>query len=724
MDKVIVFLVSIFLTTAFQRCKTDNHVVFAVRKVLQLHKSWLSSLCADEIVELAGNDKPSHRSGRQSRENTSNKSRESQARHISTARRGKLSEDTDLNTERADVSETAASVGSDEAGTGRKLTGQCQFPELAESNVLVGNDLLRDQSGNLEEVAVLTRDTEQECDGVEQVAEDGLEGELRVVDVKVTSPPSHQTVDEADGGKDTEDGGDDAASDLQTEPGAVGEGVQGILSLVLVIVGNDDASGRQGLFGLGVSKLGHGKGSRDRHDARRDENLGVQAKANVTDQDGPRDGSETAGHDLVELSLGHVRHERADQHGRLSLADEGRRGGDNGLGTRDTQHPEDEGSELEDEPLKEANVVENLDQGDEEDDGRNDTEEEPRDLRGFLAGQESHTILSEPKQVASALSNEAEDVVTDRGTQDEEANDVLGKHATNDSAPVDTGTAAAGAPESEQNDENAEEADGTVLASVFSSFLGGESANEDNSDGTSSSGDSAQLRRYQVVDDKGSVLPHPLDRVRDVTAGDVEEDEAERDGEPQEEGHDPILVIAVKNQRRHPPASEEAKDEEMNQVTAVAVDGSPAATSPSRVGDGLTSIGGRDSVSALLMVAIVGRAVDIGLFSRNSIVRAVRSRDGIGVRVVPVAVIVHVALGRDMGRIRGGARGVNDIITRLGRRRVVLVHVRVLVSRIQGRIRIATHELVLDLLVGVVVRRLGLCGVGGGGGVSHCEEVQ
>jgi len=41
---------------------------------------------------------------------------------------------------------------------------------------------------------------------------------------------------------------------------------------------------------------------------------------------------------------------------------------------------------------------------------------------------------------------------------------------------------------------------------------------------------------------------------RDDGDGDVEEEEAQGDGEPEEEGDDPVLVVAVEDERGNPPS--------------------------------------------------------------------------------------------------------------------------------------------------------------------------
>jgi len=112
------------------------------------------------------------------------------------------------------------------------------------------------------------------------------------------------------------------------------------------------------------------------------------------------DGGETGGHDLVQLGLGKMGNERLDKHSRFSLSDEGRGGRDNSFSTRHAHAPEEEDGELADEPLEHTPVVQKLDESHEEDDGRNDTSEEPVQLRHRVVSQENHTIVCEVEQLA------------------------------------------------------------------------------------------------------------------------------------------------------------------------------------------------------------------------------------------------------------------------------------------------------------------------------------
>lgn len=194
------------------------------------------------------------------------------------------------------------------------------------------DDLDADQLRDAQEIGP-AGDAEEEGDGVADVAQDQLDGEVVfAVQVDVAAPPGQETVDQAEQGDDAEQRGHDHAGDLETEPGAVGEGVEGVGGLVLV-VGHDDFAGGKRFFDFGVAQLAHCDGGGDRHHTARDEDLRVHAHADIGHEDGTGDGRETGGHDLVQLGGRQVGHKRLDEHGALSLSDERRRGSDHRLGT-------------------------------------------------------------------------------------------------------------------------------------------------------------------------------------------------------------------------------------------------------------------------------------------------------------------------------------------------------------------------------------------------------
>jgi hypothetical protein len=164
------------------------------------------------------------------------------------------------------------------------------------------------------------------------------------------------------------------------------------------------------------------------------------------------------------------------------------------------------------------------------------------------------------------------------------------------------------------------------------------------------------MRGDEVVHPDGGVEPDLLDDVGDMAAGDVEEDETESDGEPQEERDNPVLVVAVQHERGDPPAGEEAEDEEVDYRAAVAIHRAeaPAPADDSgalRVG---VCAGGlvNDASFVLLVVAVVRRSVHASLFLLSEFVGVALGRDYAG-RVCGAGCVdgIIVAGDIDAGRV-------------------------------------------------------------------------
>lgn len=297
--------------------------------------------------------------------------------------------------------------------------------------------------------------------------------------------------------------------------------MQKVFSLVFIVIGDNDTTSSERLFRFGVAKLRKGQRSRDRHDARRHQDLSLESKTNIANKDGAGNGSKTTSHDLMDFGLGHMRNKRSHQHGRLALANKGSGGSDNSFGSRNTQSPEDKGRKLLNKPLNKANVVEHLNQGNEEDDGGNDGKQEPLYLANAVGGQEDETIGGKAKQIAGAVSNELEDGEAGAGSQDKKSDDVLGKYTCNDGAPIYFAAVSAAAPEGKEDEKEAKHADGAAIASVVLIFLGNKGANKHDSDGDNSAGNGAEPWRDGIIDDERRVLPRKLDCLGKRTRGDV-----------------------------------------------------------------------------------------------------------------------------------------------------------------------------------------------------------
>lgn len=327
---------------------------------------------------------------------------------------------------------------------------------------------------------------------------------------------------------------------------------------MLLVLRHDDAAGGQRLLRLGVPHLRDGERGRDRHDARRHERLGVEPKPDIGDQHGTGDGGEAAGHDLVDLGEGQVRHEGPDEHGGLALADEGSGRGDDGLGARHAQGPEEEGSELADEPLDQPDVVQQLHQRDEEDDGRHDTRQEPRQLGDVARRQELHAVGRKAQQRARHLRNEGEDIVARLCAQHEHGDDELRQHAADDRVPRDLPPVARRGGQHGNHDHEAEQRHGPVGARVLARLSRDHGSDEEDSNGNESGQGLVQLRRDGLVAPVGRVAPDGLGWVHDHRDRDPERDDADGDGDIKQRRLEPaeVAVAAVEDKAKDPPAGQ------------------------------------------------------------------------------------------------------------------------------------------------------------------------
>jgi hypothetical protein len=261
--------------------------------------------------------------------------------------------------------------------------------------------------------------------------------------------------------------------------------------------------------------------------------------------------------------------------------------------------------------LDETDVVENLHEGDEEDDGGDDAEEEVARVGDVFAGQECNTSLGEAEKISGAVGDEAEDVVSNACSKNKETDNVLREHTADDSAPVDSLTVLASNPEEEEEDDHAEKTNSAVLTGIISDLLRNKSADENSSYSDGSASESAQVRRDELVDPDSGVKPDLLDGVGDMAAGNVEEEQTEGDGEPHEERDNPVLVVAVQHERCDPPACEEAEEDEVDYRAAVAIYGAETSAPADYSGGVAVGVcaGGfvDDACFVLLVVAVVRR---------------------------------------------------------------------------------------------------------------------
>lgn len=654
-------------------------------------------------LRLVSNDETGDTGTGQCREDTRHKSRHSETRNITATTRADLAEHTDLGTERTDVTETAKCVSGDKTGSGGKgvvvRVGVVARLEHGEGNELVGDDLDTNETTDEEQVLALARYTEQESNGVEDVSEDELKGEVVLaVEVDVAAPPGEETVNQTQESNNTQECANDHTGDLKTKPSAVGEGVKSVGSLVLIVIGNDDASSGEGLLRFGVAEFGQSKRSWDTHDTGGDESLGVQSHSDVGNEDRTSNGSETRAHDLVELGHGQVGNERLDQHGRFTLTDKRRSGSDNSLGTGDLHRPEEEDSELADEPLDKSPVVHELDDRHEEDNRRDNAEEEEGVLGDIRGGKEGDTLFGKSKELTSKLRDEAEDVVTNASSQNKEGDDELNQHTDDDGVPVDRLSVARSGPEGEDEHGQTKERNSTVGAGVVLALLTGHGTNDDDGNGKRGASRSAQLRRNHLSDPDSGVVPDPVHGLCDDGDGDVARDDADHDGQPEQERNDPVLVVAVQDDRRDPPSNTVSSRYLYNGLTRC---GSPGEQSREEGvhGPSIIPVDGRWREFALLLLLFVlrvcGTTAGALLFIINVGVLLIRARL-VKAMLLRQAVVQAMVLGtgvRDGALLVSGSDRVRDVVVVHGARAVVHVLMRVFLGGVKGQVVAGQHAL-------------------------------
>lgn len=471
----------------------------------------------------------------------------------------------------------ANGVGGNELGARAHALVGLLVGELVEGEELVDDDLGSNQLANRKEI--LLGDTQQPSDRIHEISENKLQREDRVLVIlahqaPVLAPPTEKAVDKSNNGNDAQKSGNDHASNLDTEPGTVGKSVKGVRGPVLVVLGNHNATRCEGLLRLGVAHLGDSQRSRNRHDAGRHKGLGVKTKTNVSNQDGTGNGGETAGHDLMDFGLGQVRDERTDQHGRLALTNEGGGSSDDGFGTGDAESPEEEDGELANEPLDESQVVAELDKGDEEDDGRNDTGEEPGKVGNRVISQENDTGIRETEQSASHLGNEAEDIITGLGLEHEDGDDELGEHATNNRVPGNLPPVARGAGKDGDHDDETEEGDGAHGARVLADFFRNHTAEEENTDCAKGGKGLMKLLRDQSIAPMDRVLPYHPGGTHDDAGRQVAKDDAQADGDIDEGRLQPseMVMSVIEKWTVDPPSKRKPKHHVSHQLSGIPKD--------------------------------------------------------------------------------------------------------------------------------------------------------
>lgn len=228
-----------------------------------------------------------------------------------------------------------------------------------------------------------------------------------------------------------------------------------------------------------------------------------------------------------------------DQHSGFSLADERRGCCDDGFGSRDLHSVEEDCGELADGPLQPAPVVEELNEGDEEDDRGNDAEEEVVELEEVGTQEESSSFGSEAEERGGEEGDKVEDIITSLCAENEKGEDVLCEHAYNDGLPFDRLAVVGSSPETEDEDYETEQADSAVCSGVVGRLVACKSSNQEHGNGSCSSEWQSQLLWDHVNRAVDGLHPYPGNWLSDIFGRDVEGNQADGECGPEEERNEP-----------------------------------------------------------------------------------------------------------------------------------------------------------------------------------------
>lgn len=504
-------------------------------------------------TRLVGAEDTSNASGGASDKDTSGKRKRSETGNSTTTAGGKTGEHTNVDTERTNVTETGKHEVGDEDGSVRERVSRgLDGFKVGVSNELVGNNLGGKKLGDAEELGL--GNTHAPDEGVEDVSED--EGEGQVLDGPEVADVGHETVDSVKERNNAEHVAEDEGSNADTEPSTVGEGVERVNGVGLLVKLNVDGTGGDGSLGLGNDHLGGSNRSRDRHDGGSDKVGGRDTHLNVSQEDGTGNGRETGGQDLEDLGVGHEIKEALDKNGVLALADERRSSGDDGLGTRDTHELEEEPSELSDGPRHDTEVREKNDESNEEDDRRESVDEEVVLESEVTPEERGTTDLTLVKQVGGGKSKPPGNAVEGASLEDEETDDHLETETSNDGLELDGSTASRDSVEEAVDEEKTEERAGTVSISRLGNLLDTEGTAEVKSEESEPANSDLTVVRNHTPGLSEAVGENGLNSVGDGCLGKVavvvEEDE--EDEEPRPEGSDdPSVAGLLADDTRQPP---------------------------------------------------------------------------------------------------------------------------------------------------------------------------
>ena len=109
-------------------------------------------------------------------------------------------------------------------------------------------------------------------------------------------------------------------------------------------------------------------------------------------------------------------------------------------------------------------------------------------------------------------------------------------------------------PQNENEDSQPEQTDSSIVARVVLALRAGKCSHNYYSNDQSSAQRIPKPLRNELGEANAGVVPSPMHGLCHDRDWHMEEDEPQRDTEPEEEGYDPVLVVAVEDERRDPPS--------------------------------------------------------------------------------------------------------------------------------------------------------------------------
>lgn len=606
------------------------------------------------ILSLLGTEDTRDASRRAGDKDTSDQRQRSQSGNSTTTAGSQTGKYTNVDTERTDVTKTGKHEVGDQNRSVRQGVGRgLDLGQVGVSDELVGNDLGGKELSDAKELGL--GDTHAPAEWVEDVTEDESEGE--VVDGPEVADVGEQTVDGVKERDNAEHVAEDESGNADTEPSTVGEGVERVNSISLLVELDVDGTGGDGGLGLGNNHLGSSNRGGDRHDGSSDQVSGRDTHLNVGEEDGTGNSGETRSQDLEDLGVGHEVQEALNKNSVLTLTDERRSSSDDSFGTGDTHQLEEEPSELANGPRHNAEVRKQDDKGNEEDDRGKSVDEEVVLTSEITPEEGGTTNLTLSDQVGSSESEPPGNAEEGASLEDEETDDHLKTQTGEDGLELDSRATSRDEVEEAVDDKETKKRASTVGVARLGDFLDTESTTKVDSEESEPAKTNLSVVGNLAPGVGDAVGPENLDGVGERSLGNVAVvvEENEEDEKPRPDGSDdPSVASLLTNDTGQPPAEDQADQGHVkyNAGSLVGTNGAPGLADTA----GLTLRVGLDGLDG--GTAIVALEVAVGSLVGELVVGNVV----VGVRAVVAVgdVLLNSSVLGELRSLRGGSRSRHD----------------------------------------------------------------